>query len=286
MSRLNYDDDERGRVRNGRGTPLRLLRRSGRPTTRPSPPLRPRRCLAIVSLPCSAPLQPRLHRSSSAAPLHSEDKADWAPLARALVARTRLPVAVPNYRLTSPQQPTQHPDHAADILQCIAFLATWPGPDTQSNGCRVRDSTELTFGRTTWRRRTWHTNRTAKAVPFPRIRSGRWTWQTHRVTWGLAVDTHVSVSVAVTIPVSVPVSLPIAVTVTVPTPQAGDAFARDAFHTSLVLGELGLHFAQIFLILAPHFSVFIFQGIEGRADDVELVDLASDCMGDGQPKKE
>ena len=85
-----------------------------------------------MSPPCSAPLQPRLHRSSSAAPLHSEDKADWAPLARALVARTRLPVAVPNYRLTSPQQPTQHPDHAADILQCIAFLASWPGPGTDT----------------------------------------------------------------------------------------------------------------------------------------------------------
>ena len=94
-----------------------------------------------MSLPCSAPLQPRLHRSSSAAPLHSEDKADWAPLARARVARTRLPVAVPNYRLTSPQQPTQHPDHAADILQCIAFLASWPGPDT-GTGTATATATE------------------------------------------------------------------------------------------------------------------------------------------------
>ncbi|KAI0780795.1 alpha/beta-hydrolase [Trametes elegans] len=58
----------------------------------------------------------------------SEDKADHAALARALLDRAACAVAVPNYRLTTPAQPIQHPSHAEDVLRCLHFLATWPGP--------------------------------------------------------------------------------------------------------------------------------------------------------------
>ncbi|THH26949.1 hypothetical protein EUX98_g7238 [Antrodiella citrinella] len=53
---------------------------------------------------------------------HSEDKADHAALARSLAAATHCPVAVPNYRLTSPATPHQHPVHARDILSFLHFL--------------------------------------------------------------------------------------------------------------------------------------------------------------------
>ncbi|KAI8998516.1 alpha/beta-hydrolase [Trametes punicea] len=58
----------------------------------------------------------------------SEDKADHAVLARKLVSLTGLPVAVPNYRLTTPDNPIQHPSHAEDILRSLHFLSTWSGP--------------------------------------------------------------------------------------------------------------------------------------------------------------
>ncbi|KAG5727651.1 putative kynurenine formamidase [Termitomyces sp. T112] len=62
----------------------------------------------------------------------SEDKRDYRNLARNLAAATRLPVAVPNYRLT-PQDPSdddhfRHPAHAEDALNALRFLTTWPGP--------------------------------------------------------------------------------------------------------------------------------------------------------------
>ncbi|RDX56626.1 alpha/beta-hydrolase [Lentinus brumalis] len=56
----------------------------------------------------------------------SEDKADYADLARTLVRRTACPVAVPNYRLTSPQDPIQHPAHASDLLRFLHFLLRAP----------------------------------------------------------------------------------------------------------------------------------------------------------------
>ncbi|RPD66278.1 alpha/beta-hydrolase [Lentinus tigrinus ALCF2SS1-7] len=59
----------------------------------------------------------------------SEDKADYADLARSLVRRTGCPVAVPNYRLTSPQNPVQHPAHASDLLHFLHFL--FKSPDAQ-----------------------------------------------------------------------------------------------------------------------------------------------------------
>lgn len=35
---------------------------------------------------------------------------------------------MPNYRLTTPQTPVQHPIHASDILRFLSFLTTWSGP--------------------------------------------------------------------------------------------------------------------------------------------------------------
>ncbi|KAI0720957.1 Alpha/Beta hydrolase protein [Cerioporus squamosus] len=58
----------------------------------------------------------------------SEDKADYADLARRLARRTGCPVAVPNYRLTSPQSPIQHPAHASDLLRFLRFLCHSPAP--------------------------------------------------------------------------------------------------------------------------------------------------------------
>lgn len=58
----------------------------------------------------------------------SEDKKDHGDLARNLAVYTSFPVAVPNYRLTSPDNKLQHPAHAQDILQFLTFLLSWPGP--------------------------------------------------------------------------------------------------------------------------------------------------------------
>ncbi|KAI0748259.1 alpha/beta-hydrolase [Daedaleopsis nitida] len=58
----------------------------------------------------------------------SEDKADHAQLARSLVGLTHCPVAVPNYRLTTPQDPVEHPAHASDVLRFLHFLSSWSGP--------------------------------------------------------------------------------------------------------------------------------------------------------------
>ncbi|OCH95022.1 alpha/beta-hydrolase [Obba rivulosa] len=59
----------------------------------------------------------------------SEDKADHAALARRLAALTRLPVAVPNYRLTTADTPLQHPAHTEDALAFLEFLLAWSGPE-------------------------------------------------------------------------------------------------------------------------------------------------------------
>ncbi|KAF8969964.1 Alpha/Beta hydrolase protein [Flammula alnicola] len=61
----------------------------------------------------------------------SEDKRDYAALARSLAITTRCPVAVPNYRLTpannlDPQ--FRHPIHAQDILLFLEFIQTWNSP--------------------------------------------------------------------------------------------------------------------------------------------------------------
>ncbi|KAI9510865.1 Alpha/Beta hydrolase protein [Russula earlei] len=58
----------------------------------------------------------------------SEDKTDHGALARGLAAYTSFPVAVPNYRLTGPDNEVRHPAHARDVLQLLAFLLAWPGP--------------------------------------------------------------------------------------------------------------------------------------------------------------
>jgi hypothetical protein len=60
--------------------------------------------------------------------LGSEDKSDYSFLARSLAAYTSCPVAVPNYRLTQPDNGLQHPAHAQDILQLLTFLLSWSGP--------------------------------------------------------------------------------------------------------------------------------------------------------------
>ncbi|KAF8201651.1 alpha/beta-hydrolase [Pholiota molesta] len=58
----------------------------------------------------------------------SEDKSDHADLARTLVAATGCHVAVPNYRLTPPENADpnlRHPVHAADIRAFLNFLCAW-----------------------------------------------------------------------------------------------------------------------------------------------------------------
>ncbi|KAI0950519.1 hypothetical protein AcV7_008959 [Taiwanofungus camphoratus] len=64
----------------------------------------------------------------------SEDKADHATLARRLAAHTRCPVALPNYRLTTPATPLRHPAHAADTLAFLHFLLDWSGPTSPVAG--------------------------------------------------------------------------------------------------------------------------------------------------------
>ncbi|TDL27355.1 alpha/beta-hydrolase [Rickenella mellea] len=54
----------------------------------------------------------------------SEDKAHHADLANKLVEQTHLPVAVVNYRLTTPTTHLHHPAHAEDVLAALQFLHT------------------------------------------------------------------------------------------------------------------------------------------------------------------
>ncbi|CDO72846.1 hypothetical protein BN946_scf185002.g31 [Trametes cinnabarina] len=74
---------------------------------------------SYVCLPFSNPLPP-----AHSPPLPSEDKAEYAALARALVQRTACAVAVPNYRLTTPDSPIQHPSHSQDVLLSLHFLSS------------------------------------------------------------------------------------------------------------------------------------------------------------------
>ncbi|PCH38104.1 alpha/beta-hydrolase [Wolfiporia cocos MD-104 SS10] len=62
----------------------------------------------------------------------SEDRADHAILGRRLTANTGFPVAIPNYRLTTPTSPLRHPAHAEDILAFLEFLMTWRGPSSSA----------------------------------------------------------------------------------------------------------------------------------------------------------
>ncbi|KAH9063385.1 Alpha/Beta hydrolase protein [Lactarius vividus] len=62
----------------------------------------------------------------------SEDKKDHGDLARNLAVYTSYPVAVPNYRLSKPDNKLHHPAHAQDVLQLLTFLLSWPGP----TGCQ------------------------------------------------------------------------------------------------------------------------------------------------------
>ena len=70
--------------------------------------------------------------------LGSEDKRDYSFLARSLASYTSCPVAVPNYRLTQPDNGLLHPAHAQDILQLLTFLLSWSGPRPGPQGCPVR----------------------------------------------------------------------------------------------------------------------------------------------------
>jgi acetyl esterase/lipase len=73
--------------------------------------------------------------------LGSEDKRYYNSLGRSLAAYTSCPVAVPNYRLTQPDDngspSLQHPAHAQDILQLLTFLLSWSGPQGQGYGYQV-----------------------------------------------------------------------------------------------------------------------------------------------------
>ncbi|KAF9227522.1 alpha/beta-hydrolase [Gyrodon lividus] len=68
----------------------------------------------------------------------SEDKADYAGLARKLAISTGYPVAAPNYRLT-PGEPTtdncpQHPEHARDVLRFFEFVRSWYDGNSNTKG--------------------------------------------------------------------------------------------------------------------------------------------------------
>lgn len=65
---------------------------------------------------------------SAHAHAHSEDKTHHVGLARRIADATGCAVAVPNYRLTTPASPLQHPAHTEDLLAFLTFLLTWPGP--------------------------------------------------------------------------------------------------------------------------------------------------------------
>ena len=76
--------------------------------------------------------------------LGSEDKRHYSSLARSLAAYTSCPVAVPNYRLTQPDNGLQHPAHAQDILQLLTFLLSWSGPGSEgSQGIALYDPNRL-----------------------------------------------------------------------------------------------------------------------------------------------
>ncbi len=68
------------------------------------------------------------YTSNYGCPSLSEDKKDHGGLARNLAVYTSYPVAVPNYRLSKPDDKLQHPAHAQDVLQLLTFLLSWPGP--------------------------------------------------------------------------------------------------------------------------------------------------------------
>lgn len=52
-----------------------------------------------------------------------------------------MPVAVPNYRLTTPTTPIQHPSHTEDTLAFLNFVLVWKGPS--SDGQPVYDRGKL-----------------------------------------------------------------------------------------------------------------------------------------------
>lgn len=57
-----------------------------------------------------------------------EDKSKHELLARRLASVTSYPVAIPNYRLTTPKSRLQHPAHAEDLLAFLHFAVDWDGP--------------------------------------------------------------------------------------------------------------------------------------------------------------
>ncbi|THG95072.1 hypothetical protein EW026_g6514 [Hermanssonia centrifuga] len=64
----------------------------------------------------------------------SEDKSQHEILARRIVSLTGYPVAIPNYRLTTPSTQLKHPAHAKDALDFLHFILDWEGP---SGGAQV-----------------------------------------------------------------------------------------------------------------------------------------------------
>lgn len=75
--------------------------------------------------------------------IFSEDKLDHAEMARRLVIVTGYAVAVPNYRLSSPEMTDadaiRHPEHAKDVLCFLKFIIAWGGPE----GISVCDTNKL-----------------------------------------------------------------------------------------------------------------------------------------------
>lgn len=56
------------------------------------------------------------------------DKAEYKLLAHRLATVTSFPVAILNYRLTTPENKLQHPGHAQDVLDFFEFALDWDGP--------------------------------------------------------------------------------------------------------------------------------------------------------------
>ena len=62
-----------------------------------------------------------------------EDKSDHAALAHKLAEGTSYAVAVPNYRLTTPETQLHHPGHSEDLLAFLQFVHGWAGLPSQDH---------------------------------------------------------------------------------------------------------------------------------------------------------
>ena len=69
------------------------------------------------------------------------DKGDFKVLAHRLATLTAYPVAILNYRLTTPENKLRHPAHAEDVLDFLEFALDWEGPS--GAGSRPYDASRI-----------------------------------------------------------------------------------------------------------------------------------------------